>query len=394
MITYSKAYFSTLKLLLSWSFLLFVSTVFATIPAGYYNTATGSGATLKTQLYNIIKNHTARSYDNLWTDFQTTDDKADGKVWDIYTDIPAGTPVYTFTFGTNQCGTYAIEGDCYNREHSFPKSWFNDATPMYTDLFHLYPTDGKVNGERSNYPYGEVDGSASYNSSNGSKLGNCTYPGYTGIVFEPIDAYKGDLARTYFYMATRYEDAIDTWQTNDVSANAILNGTKFPAYETWFLNMLGAWSTADPVSAKEIDRNNAIYAIQGNRNPYIDHPEYVYQVWGVGSTVMPEPSNFATNFSARNLKLQWADATGAVVPQHYLVRMSTIGYNAIATPVDGTAYSNSNNDQNVNYGVQQAWFKNLSAGTYYFKLFSYTGSGATADYKTDGQVPQMSVTVP
>jgi len=366
----------------------------AQIPIGYYSTATGSGATLKTQLYNIIKNHTARTYDNLWTDFQTTDGKTDGKVWDIYTDIPAGAPVYTFTFISDQCGTYTNEGDCYNREHSFPKSWFSDATPMYTDLFHLYPTDGKVNGMRNNYPYGEVNGVASYTSSNGSKLGTCTYPGYTGIVFEPIDDYKGDLARSYFYMATCYENVIASWEKNDTNGDAVLNGTSYPAFETWFLNMLGEWSAADPVSQKEIDRNNAIYSIQGNRNPYIDHPEYVHSVWGVGNSATPEPTNYPTNFSARNIKLQWADAIGTTVPQHYLIRMSASGFNAIATPVDGTAYANSTNDQNVDYGVQQTWFSNLSAGTYYFKMYGYTGNGATADYKTDGSVPQMSVTIP
>ena len=157
-------------------FQFFVLALTAQIPAGYYSTVTSTGATLKTQLYNIIKNHTARTYDNLWTDFQTTDKKTDGKVWDIYTDIPAGTPVYIFSFINDQCGNYTNEGDCYNREHSFPKSWFNEGTPMYTDLFHLYPTDGKVNGMRGNYPYGKV-GTATYTSSNGSKLGNCAYSG-------------------------------------------------------------------------------------------------------------------------------------------------------------------------------------------------------------------------
>lgn len=382
------------KYILSLILSLWALMAYAVIPAGYYNNATGTGATLKTQLYNIIKNHTARSYDNLWTDFQTTDVNANGKVWDMYTDIPGGTAVYTFTFGSNQCGSYEFEGDCYNREHSFPKSWFNDATPMYSDLFHLYPTDGKVNGMRNNYPYGVVN-NASYTSSNGSKLGSCSYPGYTGVVFEPIDEYKGDLARSYFYMATRYENLIAAWEKNDTNGDVVLNGTSFPVFESWFLNMLGEWSAADPVSAKEIDRNNAIYAIQGNRNPYIDHPEYIYQVWNVGSSVVPEPTNYPTNFSTRNVKLQWADATGATVPQHYLIRMSTTGFSAIIAPTDGTAYPNSATDLNVDYGVQQAWFNNLSAGvTYYFKLYGYTGSAATVDYKIDGNVPQISVTIP
>jgi len=247
------------------SFLFFLTVsaylaISAQPPAGYYNDASGlTGETLQVALYNIIKNHTVRSYDQLWTDFQTTDDKANGKVWDMYSDIPDGTPSYEFTFITQQCGNYSNEGDCYNREHSFPKSWFNDASPMYSDLFHLVPTDGTVNGRRGNYPYGEV-GTASWTSMNGSKLGTCNYPGYTGTVFEPIDDYKGDFARNYFYMATRYRDLISGW------SSPMLDGSAYPAFTEWTEAMLMEWHTDDPVSQKEIDRNNTIYGLQNKVN--------------------------------------------------------------------------------------------------------------------------------
>ncbi len=252
-------------------------------PAGYYDNASGKiGAPLKTALYNIIKDHTAISYTALWTAFQTSDKKSNGKVWDMYSNC-------TFTFVTNQCGNYSAECDCYNREHSWPKSWFNDATPMYTDMFHIVPTDGKVNGMRSNYPFGEVS-NPTYTSGNGSKLGSCSFPGYTGIVFEPVDEFKGDFARNYFYMATRYENIIASWHSNDPSAEAILQANSFPVFETWFINLLVKWHTNDPVSQKEIDRNNVVYtSFQHNRNPFIDHPEYVNSVWGtnVGLTYTP-----------------------------------------------------------------------------------------------------------
>jgi endonuclease I len=256
-------------------------------PSGYYNTATGkSGAQLKTALYNIIKDHTALSYTALWTAFQTTDKKPDGKVWDMYSNC-------SFTFVTDQCGNYSSECDCYNREHSWPKSWFNDATPMYTDLFHLVPTDGKVNGMRSNYPFGEVS-SPTYTSGNGSKVGPCSYPGYSGTVFEPVDEYKGDFARNYFYMATRYENVISTWHSNDPNAEAILQPNSYPVFETWFINMLLSWNTEDPVSQKEIDRNNVVYtSFQHNRNPYIDHPEYANSVWGSNTGIADEKSQIA-----------------------------------------------------------------------------------------------------
>ena len=177
---------------------------FAQIPAGYYDGLEGiQGEPLRSALFQIIKNPNVESYDGLWGAFEDTDLKSNGKVWDMYSDVPGGTPSYEFTFVSDQCGNYGGEGDCFNREHSFPKSWFNESTPMYSDLFHLYPTDGYVNGMRSNYPFGEV-GSASYTSTNGSKRGSSNYPGYSGTVFEPIDDYKGDFARSYFYMLTCY----------------------------------------------------------------------------------------------------------------------------------------------------------------------------------------------
>lgn len=260
------------KLLLLFSASLFISLTFAQIPSGYYDDAQGqSGAQLKTALYQIIKGHSVQSYTpGVWNAFATTDVKANGKVWDMYSN-------YEWTLGTNQCGTYSGEGSCYNREHSFPKSWFGDVSPMNTDLFHIYPTDGYVNGKRSNYPFGEVS-SPSWTSTNGSKLGPNALAGYSGTVFEPIDEYKGDFARSYFYMATRYEDVISGWNS------VVLDGSTYPVYTEWYLDMLISWHEQDPVSQKETDRNNAVYAIQHNRNPYIDHPEYVATVWGTAST--------------------------------------------------------------------------------------------------------------
>ncbi|MDR2927703.1 MAG: endonuclease [Cytophagaceae bacterium] len=246
---------------------------FAQIPEDYYNIAEEkTGAELKTALHQIIKNHQSLSYSQVWNAFKDTDKKTNGKVWDMYSDIPGGTPPYEYTFVTDQCGNYNSENDCYNREHSFPKSWFNDASPMYTDLFHLYPTDGYVNGRRGNHPFGETN-NATWTSMNGSKVGRCSVSGYSGTVFEPIDEYKGDFARTYFYMATRYEDKIAGWDSD------MLNSTAFPAFSSWALQLLLQWHLQDPVSFKEIDRNNAVYEYQQNRNPFIDHPEFVECIW-------------------------------------------------------------------------------------------------------------------
>ncbi|MCX6304218.1 MAG: endonuclease [Bacteroidetes bacterium] len=257
-------------------FVLLITRVFSQIPAGYYDPAAGkTGVPLQAALHNIIKGHTVISYAGLWTAYYTTDDKPNGKVWDMYSDVPNGTPngnpPYSFTFGTDQCGNYSAEGDCYNREHSWPKSWFNDTSPMNSDIFHIYPTDGKVNGMRDNYPYGTVT-SPTWTSENGCKLGTCTWPGYTGTVFEPIDTYKGDFARTYFYMSTRYYTEDSGWPGSPAVTGSQL--------KPWALQLMLHWSTIDPVSQKEIDRNNTAYGMQHNRNPFIDHPEYASQIWG------------------------------------------------------------------------------------------------------------------
>jgi endonuclease I len=249
----------------------------AQAPQGYYDPASGLyGAGLQQALHDIIDNHNTLSYDELWSAFQSTDKKTNGKVWDIYSDIPGGTPPYQFTFGSDQCGSYNGEGDCYNREHSWPRSWFNDQSPMDSDLFHLYPTDGYVNNKRSNHPYGKV-GSASWTSDNGSKVGDCSTTGYSGTVFEPIDAYKGDLARTYFYMATRYYKEDNGWPGSGMTSGSQL--------KPWAVTMLLEWHQADPVSEKEINRNNAAYLLQQNRNPFIDHPEYAQNIWGTNAVM-------------------------------------------------------------------------------------------------------------
>ncbi|MFO7878764.1 MAG: endonuclease, partial [Bacteroidales bacterium] len=198
-----------------------------------------------------------------------------------------GAEPYTFTFGTDQCGNYSGEGSCYNREHSFPKSWYNDGYPMYTDLVQLVPTDGYVNGMRGNLAYGEVD-SPDWTSQNGSKKGYSNAAWATDMVFEPIDEYKGDFARIYFYMATRYKDEISGWEAYNNNADAMLNGTSYPAFESAPLAMLMTWHENDPVSQKEQNRNNAIYDWQGNRNPFVDHPEYVEYIWGDGPNAISE----------------------------------------------------------------------------------------------------------
>jgi endonuclease I len=299
--------------------------VIAQIPPGYYNSAAGlSGPALQMALHNIIDNHTTVSYASLWTHFQTTDKKANGKVWDMYSDLPGATPPYQFTFVSDQCGSYGGEGDCYNREHSWPQSWFNSVSGPVSDLFHLYPTDGYVNGRRGNYPYGDV-GTATWTSLNGGKLGNCIDPGYSSVVFEPIDEYKGDFARSYFYMSTRYLTEDASWATS--------GGTNKSVLLPWEASVLLNWSHMDTVSAKEIARNNVVYGIQNNRNPFIDHPEWADSIWemiptgvedeiktGLSVNIYPNPTsgNFTvSNEGDTNLKVsvRIANVLGQIIKE-------------------------------------------------------------------------------
>ncbi len=129
-------------------------------------------------------------------------------------------------------------------------------------------------------------GNANWTSSNGSKVGICAVSGYSGTVFEPIDSFKGDFARTFLYMVTRYENLVANWPSNSTECAVVYAGNNGLTYKPWYVSMLLAWCALDPVSQKEINRNNAVYAIQANRNPYIDHPEYINLIWGSGSIIL------------------------------------------------------------------------------------------------------------
>ena len=252
--------------------------LWAQAPSGYYDNATGlTGTEMRSALHEIIKDHTTISYQQIWNAFWSTDNKGNNVVWDMYSD-GAGYSYNYYHNNNSQCGEYVQEGDCYNREHAWPKSWFSgdEQTVPGRDLHHIFPTDGYVNYRRSSYPFGEVN-QASWTSQNGSKLGTCKSSlGYSGTVFEPIDEYKGDLARALMYMSVRYYGEDDEWGNSGMTVKADL--------KDWAINMLLDWSDNDPVSQKEIDRNNVVYGIQGNRNPFIDHPEFAHIIWEEGWT--------------------------------------------------------------------------------------------------------------
>lgn len=270
----------------------------AQIPA-YYADADGlAGKPLWTAISSITnRGFSTLGYSGLWTAYKKTDvypadsvGKA-GKIWDMYGEC-------NFTYGTDQCGSYSGVCDCYNREHSIPKSWFGGGTSgIGCDIFHLVPTDGQINGTRSNDEFGEVSGAKNYYGNGTGTAGTWSTDRATiastageiiqgsGRVFEPKNQYKGDFARGY--MGT-----IIKWQlANMTTGNNFFSGVYDAAHYFGFTKkavvLMMKWHREDPVSQKEIDRNNGIQATQGNRNPFIDYPYLAEYIWGehAGETV-------------------------------------------------------------------------------------------------------------
>ncbi|MBP3725636.1 MAG: endonuclease [Bacteroidaceae bacterium] len=248
----------------------------------YYASANGkSGAALKTALFNIIKVTTkdVQSYDGLIDAYRSTDTRADGFVRDWYSNVTK------YEHDKDKAGSYGKEGDCYNREHLIPQSWFSKASPMRSDLFHVVPTDGYVNNRRGSYPLGEVGTDVEYASANNySKLGKSKRSDYTGTVFEPNDEVKGDIARAYFYFVTCYQDKLVNWDSSGQS-DYVLQHNTYPSLTPWVIKMMMEWSVKDPVDAVELARNNAVQTKQSNRNPFVDYPGLEEYIWGSKTSV-------------------------------------------------------------------------------------------------------------
>ena len=245
-------------------------------PSDYYASALNkSDQALLTALYNIITSHTNIGYDGLWNAYEDTDTDSRGYYIDMYSNYD----LYNYS---RKCGNYSNIGDCVNREHSIPSSWWGGGKQaQYSDIFNIVPTDGYVNNQRSNYPYGVCEGGTRL--TNGQyvakgRKGASTHAGYTGVVFEPDDEYKGDFARAYFYMATCYNNIISSW--TKANGSSFFAGNSYPVFTDYAITLLMEWHRLDPVSEKETTRNCYAHAWQGNRNPFIDHPELAEHIWG------------------------------------------------------------------------------------------------------------------
>ena len=282
----------------------------ASLPTYYQQIDGKAGKTLFDAVQTVTKvGYSSLGYDGLWGAYPYTDVHENGYVWDMYSDCTWK------SINSNHCGSYSNECDCYNREHSIPKSWYGGTTSgPGCDIFHLVPTDGKVNGMRSNYPFGEVS-SATYNKQ-GNKLGSSksitimngnTIAGNEGAtiscsaskVFEPRDEYKGDFARGYMGALLRWagEKNFTDGEGSQTFTSTFTTGSF--GLTKYGVALLMKWHRQDPVSKKEIDRNNGIQQTQGNRNPFIDYPYLAEYIWGEKAGETLDLSKLITAYDSR-----------------------------------------------------------------------------------------------
>lgn len=248
-----------------------VVTGVASIPDGYYDGVSGKkGAEniLNALQTCISRDYNEISYSALEEHYLKTDFYAD-TLWDMYS-----TCRFVFEDANKQQKAVC---DGWNKEHVCCQSWIG-GRPMVSDMFNVYPTDARINNLRSNYPYGVVGTNNGFSKDPDKhglgKLGTSTTSG-VGTVYEPDDKYKGDFARTFFYMVARYRDK--TLNSGDGATMFTSSPTDLTSYS---LSFLLDWHRNDPVSMKEVDRNQGVYGEQNNRNPFIDYPELVEYIWG------------------------------------------------------------------------------------------------------------------
>jgi endonuclease I len=321
-------------------------TAAAAVPSGYYNNANNkSDQALMAALHSIIDGHTKRSYQQLWSDFKSTDCNGT-TIIDRYSTTQ-------YTYSSDQCGNYSGVGDCYNREHSIPNSWWggSDTDTAFTDLHHMFPVDGWVNNERGNHPFGDCANGVAKGT---GKLGSCTFSGYNGTVFEVADEYKGDFARVYFYFATRYMTRMSNYTSG--TGNVVFTASTYLGLTNWAINQLLEWHRNDPVSTLETRRNDAVYGIQKNRNPFVDYPELVEYIWGNKKGSVWNPSGAPTptlTSPANGSTVDVGTHTGEGVSKTITVKGANLT-KALTISVSGTGFSvtpTSITAANVNNGT-------------------------------------------
>lgn len=253
----------------------------ASIPSGYYDSLSGKkGSDLKVSAKAIASGHTVIKYgDDTWNAFELTDAVLVGGrlAWrDMY---------------SNEIVWVETGHGSLNIEHSVPKSWWGgDINEAYQDLFHLNPSNPSANNRKSNWPLGRIQNVSWTNGITTLGSPDNTTGGGAKTVFEPADQYKGDFARAYFYIFTTY-DALP-WE-EETDWMYLTDDWSYPTLKDWAIKLLLEWAANDPVDSYELTRNEAIYGLQGNRNPFIDIPDLAEYIWG---------SKKDQTFSAKDLR--------------------------------------------------------------------------------------------
>ena len=307
---------------------------------------------LRESLHEDISQHTVLDYRQIRGDQAKVDVRADGKIWDMYSG-------YDFNLSDYCYDVDVTEGECYNREHMLPKSWWgysqeNEANdPMYTDLHHIISVDAMANEMRSAWVYDEVTNAAWTNNLGSKKGSSATWSGETA--FEPVDEYKGDVARVYFYMLTCYMDKDFTQGGKGYRYFSYSNGVC--DFQSKSLALMLKWHRQDPVSDKEVTRNAKVADLQGNENPFVVEPNLVEYIWGTmkgkpydcdGEVLPPDPGTVdgaITCQEARELAL--ALAQGSQSSTEYVV----VGY---VTSLNGS--------YNTQYSSQTFWVADTPNG--------------------------------
>lgn len=250
------------------------------------------GAELKTAIFQIsqptkVLTYGGKSSNSTWSGFVKTD--RIGNTLECRNRY--STDRFYFTSTTQ---TSAISG--MNIEHSFPKSWWGgDENKAYKDLYNLYPSESSANNKKSNYVMGKVTNPSILDDY--EKVGNGTYGNF--YVVEPHDNWKGDFCRSYFYMVTTYQNL--SWTSQGVNC---LDDNTWPTLKKWAYTLYLDWTRTDKVDDIEVDRNNAVYAIQGNRNLFIDYPYLAEYVWGDSVDVAFDPTTSISTASDDDRYLQ------------------------------------------------------------------------------------------
>lgn len=260
--------------------LLLSVSAFAQIPQGYYDNADRkSKADLKTSLYGIISKHVVLSYSALWDAYEITD-------------VVEGTKDQVYDMFSLETTIYSSRGSEINREHVVPKSWWGGGSNYnsYSDLFNVIPSDSRANSAKSNYPLGVITGKVTYDNGR-TRVGKADQSGGAPYVFEPADEFKGDFARIYMYVATCYQNI--SWEEKYYAFEAGVND--YPSFKSWIIPTLLKWHRQDPVSEREIKRQEAVYGIQKNRNPFIDYPILAEHIWGDSTAVAFDLANAVPN---------------------------------------------------------------------------------------------------